>query len=232
MSAPAAATECSIRKRSLWTAASPMAVSNNNGGRGWFGTVQAGCDYQAGSSFVIGAFADYDFSGIKGDMAVPVATWVGEEKLKSSWAAGGRVGWLPFPQLLGVRVRRLHAGAVRPGQLLDVGGGVSASGQRRPSQDVPTPAGSWAPATNTALVGCRVCSGKQNTACADYGADGCAAVDPSPAPPRAIHSICTNVSTPSAANWSGGLAGVAPRAAYAADLPRPMPSKAAPPERR
>src|SRR5688500_8106986 len=67
-------------------------VSNDNSGRGFFGTVQTGCDYQAGSSWVIGAFADYDFSGIEGDMSVPVATWVGrEEKLKSSWAVGGRV---------------------------------------------------------------------------------------------------------------------------------------------
>jgi outer membrane immunogenic protein len=77
-------------------------LSNDNGGRGWFGTVQVGCDYQIGSSIVIGAFGDYDFSGIKGDMTVPafVPAGVGEEKLKSSWAAGGRIGWLPFQQLL------------------------------------------------------------------------------------------------------------------------------------
>jgi outer membrane immunogenic protein len=75
-------------------------LSNNNGGSGWFGTVQLGCDYQVSSNIVIGAFADYDFSGIKGDMALPVAGLVGEEKLKSSWAAGGRIGWLPFQQLL------------------------------------------------------------------------------------------------------------------------------------
>jgi outer membrane immunogenic protein len=80
----------------------PFAVglSNDNGGRGWFGTVQVGCDYQIGSTFVIGAFADFDFSGIKGDMAIPVAFLVGEEKLKHSWAAGGRIGWLPFQRLL------------------------------------------------------------------------------------------------------------------------------------
>ena len=28
-------------------------LSNDNGGRGWFGTVQVGCDYQVGSTFVI-----------------------------------------------------------------------------------------------------------------------------------------------------------------------------------
>ena len=30
--------------------------------------------------------------------AVGVGVLVGEEKLKSSWAAGGRIGWLPFQQ--------------------------------------------------------------------------------------------------------------------------------------
>jgi outer membrane immunogenic protein len=42
----------------------PVGLSNDNGGRGWFGTVQVGCDYQVGSNIVIGAFGDYDFSGI------------------------------------------------------------------------------------------------------------------------------------------------------------------------
>jgi outer membrane immunogenic protein len=69
------------------------------GGRGWFGTVQVGCDYQIGSNIVIGAFADYDFASIKGDISI-AGELFGEEKLKSSWAAGGRIGWLPFPQLL------------------------------------------------------------------------------------------------------------------------------------
>ena len=77
-------------------------LPDDNGGRGWFGTVQVGCDYQIGSNIVIGAFGDYDFSGIKGNMGLPTYTpgIVGEEKLKNSWAAGGRVGWLPFQQLL------------------------------------------------------------------------------------------------------------------------------------
>jgi hypothetical protein len=74
----------------------PVGISNDNGGRGWFGTVQAGCDYQIGSNIIIGAFGDYDFSGIKGDMGLPTANGVGEEKLKGSWAAGGRIGWVPF----------------------------------------------------------------------------------------------------------------------------------------
>ncbi|MPZ39617.1 MAG: porin family protein [Rhizobiales bacterium] len=90
--------------RGFFTAFDDVALSNDNGGRGWFGTVQVGCDYQIGSNIVIGAFADYDFSGIKGDMSVPFFGWVGEEKLKSSWAAGGRIGWLPFQERLLVYV--------------------------------------------------------------------------------------------------------------------------------
>jgi outer membrane immunogenic protein len=75
----------------------PVGLSNDVGGRGWFGTVQVGCDYQIGSNIVIGAFGDYDFSGMKGDYSNAVfANTVGEEKHKSSWAAGGRIGWLPF----------------------------------------------------------------------------------------------------------------------------------------
>jgi outer membrane immunogenic protein len=79
-----------------FTAAGPFGISNDNGGRGWFGTVQVGCDYQLGSNIVIGAFGDYDFSGIKGDMTIASFAHVGEEKLKNSWAAGGRIGWVPF----------------------------------------------------------------------------------------------------------------------------------------
>jgi hypothetical protein len=44
----------------------PLGVTTDVGGRGWFGTVKVGCDYQISSNLVIGAFADYDFSGIKG----------------------------------------------------------------------------------------------------------------------------------------------------------------------
>ena len=64
------------------------------GGRGWFGTVQVGCDYQISPNFVIGVFGDYDFSGIKGHI------FEVDEKLKSMWGAGGRLGYVVFPQLL------------------------------------------------------------------------------------------------------------------------------------
>ena len=82
------------------------AGETDTGGKGWFGTVQVGCDYQFAERWVIGAFADYDFSGIKGNFQPTglIGTGglglYGEEKLKSSWAAGGRVGYLVVPALL------------------------------------------------------------------------------------------------------------------------------------
>ena len=94
----------------------PEGLSNDVGGRGWFGTVQIGCDYQVGSNIVIGAFADYDFSGIKGDWAGTVSTAdsSAEEKLRSSWAAGGRNRLAAVPATAGFRLGRLYAGAVQP----------------------------------------------------------------------------------------------------------------------
>src|SRR5690242_1933585 len=73
------------------------------------GLVQGGCDYQFplfGQTVVIGAFADYDWSNIKGDAVVSPegAGTFGDarafEKQSSAWAAGGRIGWVALPQLL------------------------------------------------------------------------------------------------------------------------------------
>jgi outer membrane immunogenic protein len=38
-----------------------LTAESSSGGSGWLGRVGAGCDYQIAPSFVIGAFADYDF---------------------------------------------------------------------------------------------------------------------------------------------------------------------------
>jgi outer membrane immunogenic protein len=74
-----------------------------HGGRGWFGTVQGGCDYQfpaAGQQFVIGAFGDYDFSDLHGNHSPPGLPLVANEKLSSSWSVGGRIGWVVLPSLM------------------------------------------------------------------------------------------------------------------------------------
>ena len=79
------------------------ASPNETGGaRGWFGTVQAGCDYQF-NNFVVGVFGDYDFMSVKGDIGVFGTNGpreVGSQKQDWQWAVGGRVGYLIFPQLL------------------------------------------------------------------------------------------------------------------------------------
>jgi outer membrane immunogenic protein len=74
-------------------------ATQTGGGRGSFGTVQIGCDYQFANSWLIGAFADWDFGSIKGTPSFPVGL-VGDEKLTWSWTVGGRIGYLVMPQLL------------------------------------------------------------------------------------------------------------------------------------
>jgi outer membrane immunogenic protein len=76
-------------------------AEHTDGGRGYFGTVQGGCDYQfglAGYNLVVGAFGDYDFSSLKGEMMVGTAEVA--EKMSSAWSVGGRAGWLVTPSLL------------------------------------------------------------------------------------------------------------------------------------
>jgi len=81
----------------------PVTAETTAGGRGYFGTVQAGCDYQfpvGAWNFVIGAFGDYDFASMKGRVSEPFSGSFGTEKLSSQWAVGGRVGWVALPSLL------------------------------------------------------------------------------------------------------------------------------------
>jgi outer membrane immunogenic protein len=75
----------------------------DTGGRGWFGTVQAGCDYQFGlgaHQFIVGAFGDYDFADVKGNHNPPGTGFWAQEKMTDQWAVGGRVGWIVLPQLM------------------------------------------------------------------------------------------------------------------------------------
>jgi outer membrane immunogenic protein len=70
-----------------------------NGGRGWFGTVGGGCDVQFGR-WVVGAFGNYDFADLKGDVVIPASNAVGREKQDSAWAVGGRLGYTLTPTIL------------------------------------------------------------------------------------------------------------------------------------
>jgi outer membrane immunogenic protein len=77
---------------------------HDNAGRGWLGRFGAGCDYQFMSSFVIGAFADYDWANIHGrysySSAVGATAFGGDLKETSAWSAGARLGFVVMPQLL------------------------------------------------------------------------------------------------------------------------------------
>ena len=88
----------------------PANVARNRefdqGGKGWIGTLQAGCDYQfplGTNQFVFGVFGDYNFSDIKGDFTGnggSVGLHSGQDKIDWYWAVGGRIGWLVNPQTL------------------------------------------------------------------------------------------------------------------------------------
>jgi outer membrane immunogenic protein len=99
----------------LWTADSkvistgaPLAVpagvaaSTNQrfGGSGWFGTVGLGYDWQFGRRWVAGVFGDGQFGDIRGTLGNPLLAVEGQEKLRSSYAAGARVGYLIAPNVL------------------------------------------------------------------------------------------------------------------------------------
>jgi len=73
------------------------------GGSGWFGTVGAGYDWQFNSSWVAGIFADGQFGDIRGSISDPTSIFPGfegREKLRTSYAAGVRLGYLVAPNVL------------------------------------------------------------------------------------------------------------------------------------
>jgi outer membrane immunogenic protein len=94
----------------MWTQNSFLTVggtavtaSQSNGGNGWFGQGQVGCDYQFtapyfGVQTVIGAFGDFEGGSIKGSNSFPGVN--GSEKESSTWAVGGRAGVLVTPRFL------------------------------------------------------------------------------------------------------------------------------------
>ncbi|MBH5397437.1 porin family protein [Bradyrhizobium sp. CNPSo 4010] len=70
------------------------------GGSGWFGTVGVGYDWQATPSWVVGVFADGQFGDIRGSLSDSLNGVEGREKLRTSYAAGARVGYLVAPNVL------------------------------------------------------------------------------------------------------------------------------------
>jgi len=69
------------------------------GGSGWFGTVGVGYDWQL-SRWVVGVFADGQFGDLRGSLSDPTFFTEGREKLRTSFAAGARLGYLVAPNVL------------------------------------------------------------------------------------------------------------------------------------
>jgi outer membrane immunogenic protein len=71
------------------------------GGSGWFGTVGIGYDWQFNGSWVAGIFGDGQFGDIRGSLSDPANfSSEGREKLRTSYAAGVRLGYLVAPNVL------------------------------------------------------------------------------------------------------------------------------------
>ncbi len=75
-----------------------VCVNNKQGGDGWFGTVGAGYDWQFNGRWVFGLLADGQFGSLKGSESI--AGLIFTQKLKDTWAAGARVGYLVAPNVL------------------------------------------------------------------------------------------------------------------------------------
>jgi outer membrane immunogenic protein len=91
----------------------PFALISNGqdaGAKGWLAKIGVGGDYQFGGNWVVGIFADTDWSDIKGQYGintsdVPFATLnashlTGQFKNDYSWAVGARIGYVVLPGLL------------------------------------------------------------------------------------------------------------------------------------
>jgi outer membrane immunogenic protein len=77
-----------------------LGVNQKQGGDGWFGTVGAGYDWQFGGSWVAGILADGQFGSLKGTIQDQGNLTAGREKLRDTWAVGGRIGYLVAPNVL------------------------------------------------------------------------------------------------------------------------------------
>jgi outer membrane immunogenic protein len=102
-------------------------ASSTTGGKGAFGRIQTGYDYQFAGNWVLGAFADWDFSSIKGTVAEPLVPGVFPLKQTSAWGVGGRIGYLITPSILtffdgGYASARFRSGAETPATPAGVAG--------------------------------------------------------------------------------------------------------------
>jgi len=77
-----------------------LPLTQTQGGRGWLGTVSIGADYQFNDRIVVGVFADYDWTNMKGTLQYQGDFRAGTTKQDRAWAVGARAGWLATPSLM------------------------------------------------------------------------------------------------------------------------------------
>jgi outer membrane immunogenic protein len=77
-----------------------LTIDQRQGGDGWFGTVGAGYDWQFNSAWVFGIFADGQFGSLRGTLADNFLNIAGTVKLRDTYAAGARLGYLVAPNVL------------------------------------------------------------------------------------------------------------------------------------
>ncbi|MCA6108296.1 outer membrane protein [Bradyrhizobium cenepequi] len=77
----------------------PLTRDTRLGGDGWFGTVGVGYDWQFNGRWVAGVFADGQFGSLRGSLTDPLNGLEGREKLRTSYAAGVRLGYLVAPNV-------------------------------------------------------------------------------------------------------------------------------------
>jgi len=83
----------------------PISTEQTAGGRGYYGSVGGGCDYQFQlgglGNFVVGVLGGYDFMSLKGAFNSTISGTISayEKETGSGWA-GGRIGYLVTPNFL------------------------------------------------------------------------------------------------------------------------------------
>jgi outer membrane immunogenic protein len=87
-----------------------VSTGQDASGKGWLGKVGIGYDYQFMGNFVLGAFADADWSNIEGQYSIntigvpggliAASNLTGQLKNDYSWAVGARIGYVALPGLL------------------------------------------------------------------------------------------------------------------------------------
>jgi outer membrane immunogenic protein len=85
-------------------------IGTRAGGRGYFGTVGGGYDWQINPTWVVGIFGDAQFGDIRGSLADAAGDVTGRLKNDTNYAAGARLGYLISPNALSyVNVGYSHA---------------------------------------------------------------------------------------------------------------------------